>query len=61
MDAARETARSEGLSVDTLKERARRVASEAVSAAKETARSEGLSAGALKERAVESGERLRDA
>ena len=60
MTAARETARTEGLSGDVLLDRAKRVASEAASAARETARSEGLTADALKERAVEAGERVRE-
>ena len=60
MTAARETARTEGLSGDNLLDRAKRVASDAANAARDTARSEGLSADALKERAVEAGERVRE-
>lgn len=60
MTAARETARTEGLTRDNLVDRAKRVASDAANAARETARSEGLTADALKERAVEAGERVRD-
>lgn len=60
LDAARESARSEGLGADELRERAKRIASDVANAARETARTEGLTKDALKERAVEAGERVRD-
>lgn len=61
MDAAKETARAEGLGKNELQDRAKRIASDAANAARSTAREEGLTAEALKERAREAGEATREA